>query len=805
MEHRCTLCFDENHRAIDCEARTYLPKLPPRPASLGPIDVNACLALYTAPHSSSPALAIAGTSRLALTRSQVAMPPPLIPRLPPATLPPSIQPSSLSAQAESSSAGHGHASLARFRLKDAFFDPVGAPDTAAPPTTRLHLPPRVHAPPPSSPIRVDTSLERSSQAQQYHSDVPSMVAIRPGYFCRLTPLDFQDTLLDSDDWLDRFNFLIDHGGETVSVADAALEEQARRDDCNWKAQQNDEVKAKMVAKDWEIARMGLVGDARMQRTDGNPWKSRIALHPHYPPAHPSPHALCANRDGGAMLLSGGLASPSVTGNYQVSMQNLVPVFFDLENGEEGMSIPNPANPAKPTKYKSLAIQGCIDRQATDILDRVEAGASQLYLSFGANPKKAAMQAITTASDSTDYEVQTITIVKRKIRDWEAGTFCLKTMLLRQRHMTAKKEVGPTAALFGNRNFDDAEQDCVKMDQNGIHVAKQLEFKFYLISHKKHPDRCLVMHCADHMSCATDTPGNSSMDIGIKLDVALTLAEDIFFDRFRLGMYPSPSWRFTHRKANSLLVSEKEKRESVHLAGLTEAMVGLVEDFKRFRGTNVSVAALPAKLAKIHQSFTAIEATEGLALDPFDVVDVILAGNTQRLNRFKAMSRSRSVAPSSGRSVAASQVSLSQTQNRPQSSTHAHSSSNSRLQSQSPSQSPSHSKSQSQSQSQPRSSAPVPATPSRHYSALCECGKEYASAFDESGKAVLKEFKITKGGVHPPDAKIGRWEGKQCLMGIPRDEKWLAEALFVPLNRRKPVAQTESARQRADAARAKFVK
>jgi hypothetical protein len=47
--HECSLCLDRSHRAIDCEAREYLPLPMPgmagRPESLVPVDVDECFAL----------------------------------------------------------------------------------------------------------------------------------------------------------------------------------------------------------------------------------------------------------------------------------------------------------------------------------------------------------------------------------------------------------------------------------------------------------------------------------------------------------------------------------------------------------------------------------------------------------------------------------------------------------------------------------------------------------------------------------------------------------------------------------------
>jgi hypothetical protein len=45
-QHCCSLCLKDDHRAWDCDAREYLPTLPPRPKSMVPANVEDCWRLY---------------------------------------------------------------------------------------------------------------------------------------------------------------------------------------------------------------------------------------------------------------------------------------------------------------------------------------------------------------------------------------------------------------------------------------------------------------------------------------------------------------------------------------------------------------------------------------------------------------------------------------------------------------------------------------------------------------------------------------------------------------------------------------
>lgn len=359
MEHRCSLCFSEKHRAFDCDVRHYKPDLPPRPSALGPIDVDECFAQYLANNNalSTPASA---TSQLVRTRSQIAMPPPSLPlsfmpvassvssALPapgvssfPARLPLSTsRPGSsfLPEATATSSSSTSRLPKPRYLINDKFFDQIGTPYLSLPPIADARLPISNASSHPATPIRFDTSHSQSPYPQQYNAQVPPLVALRPGYLCRLTPAMIESEL--SPDWLPRFRHCMQNATVKVKAGDAKLEEQTQRDDAAWVAIHQDENSAGLVSADWDIPRMGLVGDKRMQRTDGNSWIAGLVLLAHYPPAHPSKHALCANRDGGAMLLGGGITSPSITGNFQLAFENLVPLFFDLENGEKGMKVVN---------------------------------------------------------------------------------------------------------------------------------------------------------------------------------------------------------------------------------------------------------------------------------------------------------------------------------------------------------------------------------------------------------------------------------------------------------------------------------
>ena len=45
-QHCCSLCLKDDHRAWDCDAREYLPRLPPRPKSMVPASGENCWKLY---------------------------------------------------------------------------------------------------------------------------------------------------------------------------------------------------------------------------------------------------------------------------------------------------------------------------------------------------------------------------------------------------------------------------------------------------------------------------------------------------------------------------------------------------------------------------------------------------------------------------------------------------------------------------------------------------------------------------------------------------------------------------------------
>ena len=594
----------------------------------------------------------------------------------------------------------------------------------------------------------------------------------------------------SPDWLSRFRHCMHAATVMIQAADAKLEEQKQRDLTCWVAIHQDELSAGLTSSDWDIPRMGLVGDKRMQRTDGNSWTAGLVLLAHYPPAHPSKHALCANRDGGAMLLAGGLSSPSVTGNFQLAFENVVPLFFDLENGEKGMKVVD-SRTGKSKSYPLGIIKNQIGRKSKDILDRVASGSSQLILSFGANPREACLNAVRSAEASSDFEVTSITIQARKVRDWETGSLCLRTLLLRQMHSKATRDIGIQASLFGNANFDDKEKLDVTMNERAIHAYDHLEYKLYFLSHRDFPDRCSVIFPQDHMSFATDTRGNSSLDIGTKLDVGISFAEDLFFNRFATGMFPPPTWRFTPRKVLSLLIEDEEKEKGIHTIGLTQGMCNLLSELKRFRGTNINVDYLPPKFRNFYRCLTYEESAQGLLLDVSSPVDVILAGNQRRLQRYptNAPKSARSVTPilanpppTSARSTTSSQV----THHTP-----------------APPSSSAPLVSNTLSVDIPAPSTATASTP--HYSSICECGTKSATPINAStGGAVVREYKIGTGSVHKPIHSKQRYPGMHCLTGIPVEERLVSSALFIGVGKRKPVAQPDTVKTRVAAARRKFL-
>lgn len=404
-----------------------------------------------------------------------------------------------------------------------------------------------------------------------------------------------------------------------------------------------------------------------------------------------------------------------------------------------------------------------------------------------------MNAVRRAEGSSDFEVTSITIRSRKVREWETGSMCLRTLLLRQTHGKSTKIIDTKASLFGNPNFDDKERQDVAMDEKGIHVQHHLEFKIFLVSHRDYPERCCLLFPQDHMSYATDTKGNSSLDIGTKLDIGITFAEDLLFDRFTLSLFPPPSWRFTHRKVLSLLIKDEEQERGIPAIGLTEAMGILLSELGHYRGSNVSVDYLLPKFRNLHRSLLPVLSAQGVSVNISDPIDLILAGNSRRLQRFAGN------APTSARSATPIRSAPA-----PPSAPSAASSANN----DGHSQTLTPSTSSTSRLDQASATAPIPsiaAASTPHYTSLCECGTRSATPVNTATHSVvLKEYKIGSGSVHKQNVSKQRYNGMLCLTGIPVEERLVSAALFVGIGKRKPIAQPDTIQARVAAARRKFL-
>lgn len=526
--------------------------------------------------------------------------------------------------------------------------------------------------------------------------------------------------------------------------------------------------------------MGIVGDKRFQTTDGDAWSSGIALLGHYPPAHQSRHAFTTTRDGGALLQKGGLASPTVTNNYQLSFSNLIPIFFDLENGTEGMSIPK-ANGKGSNGYPKAAINACIAHNGQDILDRCAAGSTQFLLSLGANAREACLSAARLASIDPDFEIIDFSRSTRKVRIWETGATSTELLLLRQRHMQGTRLVAANGTLFGCPSYDDRERGAVSEDVKGQLGPAPLTLKFIMISHKDHPDSGILMHTAEHMSFASHVEGNSSLDIGTRLDLALSLVEDLFFARFKTGRYPPPDWRFANRKIQSLLVTPSEKKAGSASCGLTEKEVALLQSISRLvPDQRIRVESLPDRYSSIFKSLTPIKDADGVPLDKTDVIEVVIKGSAERLRRFNLSNRNRASSQSSATATQAQSLQLSA--NAPSSTA-----TQSRTIAPSPSPSPS----------------VTPVVDTDAYASLCECGKAGRSEMVPGGVVVLKEYNITAGGTHRVIIEE-RGLGTRCLTGIPQDPSLVKETTrFVPAGKGTRYFLNDEIRERIVAARIRF--
>jgi len=446
-----------------------------------------------------------------------------------------------------------------------------------------------------------------------------------------------------------------------------------------------------------------------------------------------------------MLSAGGLCSATLSGNAQLAYENTIPLFFKVDEGEASMTIPladGPSRKSYPKKMQAL----CIDLRAAQILDRIDKGVAQFIFSFGANAKDACDKVISIATaNPVKYQTSQVMLSCRAIREWETGALSVFGLMLRNRFGEAEpNSIGPNVDLVGDAYYDGLERDMVSADRQSPNQS--LRFIFTLISSTAHQDRCIVLLSSDHMAHATDVPYQTDIGIGVKLDLALTFAQEIFFARHVSGLYPRPDWRFSKRKVASIL-RDKKFTNSID-AGLTLKEISMVQEVQRLlklQGRRFRPEALYGSLASLHSDLTVEADDNGTLMDPDDCLEVILAAS---INRKSKVSRIRSSSVAS--SVASSSSSL------------------------------------------PQSTTSIPTTSGEPYPVVCECGQK-GTGNDYAGLSmpVIREAIVSasKTAKHKPtDTKK---VGDSCLMGIPAGDRWWAQRALVCLYRgKKPKEQKE---------------
>jgi hypothetical protein len=467
-----------------------------------------------------------------------------------------------------------------------------------------------------------------------------------------------------------------------------------------------------------------------------------------------------------------------------------------------MSIPDGKGGRKV--YPQAAIDVCISTTADDIVERCANGACQFLVSFGANPREACKKAYGIASTNDDFETYYFEKQSRKIRKWEAAAYCAESILLLQTHGRNPRKVPSGANLFNHPTYDQAEKGFVHEDMKDNTVAP-LVFRYYVICHRNHPDKCLIMHTCDHMSFATDVASNSSLDIGAKLDISLSLCEDLFFNRHSDGRFPRPDWRFYRRKVDSTLIKKAEKAQGISSVGLSEQEVEVISLIDKILQAPAKRECLPNRLQTMLACFTLSRDEKGIPMDPKNSLNVIKIGNEQRIKRFLA----------SGFGKQSSSLSSNRLHDRvPVSSVSAISSA----------PAPPPAQSASLASTSGKGKAPAPSSGSKlraiaikeamttdtravdsgpsTYPSTCECGQHGTTPFEATGRVLMREYKIVKSGKHKSlvdDRPVGFF----CITGIPLDPALdLETTMYIPAGNKTPRFPNVEIRERIRIARSR---
>ena len=723
LDHSCSLCLSAKHRAIDCDAHQYLPPLPPRPSTICSADVDLCRANWIKKNAAPPPkYQLAPLKRktvLATTPLIMSSPSPSSTQLPVplVSAPPQLQ---------------------RYKVKDSWWTPVAREPLPDPVGTHVY-PPSQHIAPPSIAYRDNDDVVNGSPVMHcYPREVPSCIEPRHGYRSRI-PLS-ELTELVPKNWLSGFKSACINASRLLPHHKVDFNS-VKSDDATFKKIIMDlESSINLDTSQFDIPEFKKTGDKRFQSSDGSAKDAGLCILMHYPPPHRVPFAFTPSKDASSMLAEGGMASPTVTGNYQLCYQNTIPIFFQIPDN----ALPAHAQIGTISKYPSRIITACINHRAQQILDRATDGKSQFIFAYGETPGKVVKKVVELATASEFHQMESITWRCRPIREWEQGLVCLATMLLQQNHFSTRRSVNETAPLFMH-TLDKVEDAKVLADQSGLSMSNSIDITFHLLRDIQHPQACIVLVSTYHPTYASHVFGHSELSIGTTMDFVTTLAEDLYFDRDTTRLYPPPSCRFAQRKANAVLNDDAGDSTLADDCSLSKAHVKLLTDL----GTHMAKAGktivpnvLPKIYRNLHAAATLVPDDEGIPLDPNDAVAIILEINRSRAQRSLQI---RSKTTATEFSVTSSAVPI-------------------------PATVPTSSGFQEDTQT---TSIGTP------YISICECGDRHTSSVYKFGTGipVLTLTKVSKGGKgHPQTAN--KAVGEVCIVGIPVSSLQEAERCFI---------------------------
>lgn len=571
LHHACSLCLSPHHRALDCDAYSYLPLLPPRPSSLYPANITACQAQWVANRIASRS--VPPKYQLKPLKDRFEAP--------------------ASSNQSTPSPAPAHASVApsvlvKYKIKDSWWDPVARPEVPAPTGSTIR-PRATNIPHLKVPIRDNSDIvDGGPEMHTYPMEVPSCIDPRPRYYGRIPLDEVRDKVPAS--WLPSFDKACDNASRMVPYDQVDHHEVNARDN-RFKVKIFDlqrSVYGRLPTR-FDIPSMGITGEKRYQHSDGCCNAAGICYLMHYPPPHRMPFAFTPSRDASGMLLRGGLISPTLSGNWQLCYENTVPLFFAVDETRDsgGKDHDQPIS-----KFDPKIIRDCILHRANEIMDRSSTGTSQWLFTFGETPAKVVDKVIELADKSEFHETKIIEWQCREQRDWELGVVCLRTLLLGQYHHATRRRVDSKGTLF-DMHLDGHEAGYVHDDLTKKDLVNPISIIFTLLRDVTKADSCIVMVKADHPTYATQYFKHPELSIGITLDMITTLAEDLFFDRFNSRRFPPPTWRFAHRKKNASLYATETRSDSqtgYHDRSLSVAHRGLLtslDDHLKKRGRIVN--------------------------------------------------------------------------------------------------------------------------------------------------------------------------------------------------------------------------